>query len=296
MKNIDIKNEVDFSYAVAFGRNRGFIQPSEQERLTKARIAVAGLGGVGSAQVQALARLGIGKFTLADLDVFELSNFNRQLGARMDTLGKKKTEVSRQAVHSVNPEADVTLIENGIRRDTIDAFLQDADLVVDALDFNCFEERFLLYKRAREKGLWVINVAPPGFGMTLLVFNPKGMSFENYFDLQAGLPKTELALRFMCGITPSLLPLRYVDRKNVTLEGEAFPCVSPAFFLAAGVTATEVFNLLNKKNPSGSVPWVYQFDAFLREYKRKYYPFGMRSPWQRLKRWMIRRMTTSRIG
>src|SRR5437762_11146275 len=87
---------ISFDYETAFRRNRGFVSSEEQQRLRRARVAVAGLGGTGGAQVQALARTGIGAFTLADPDTFELVNFNRQLGAFMHTLGRNKTDVASE--------------------------------------------------------------------------------------------------------------------------------------------------------------------------------------------------------
>src|SRR5262249_45191321 len=140
---------MEFDYQTAFGRNLGLISKQQQELLRKARIAIAGLGGVGGAQACALARLGIGHFTLADLDTFELSNFNRQLGATMSTIGRAKTDVIAEAIRAVNPSAEIKLIAEGITNDTIDTFLESADGILDALDFSCYKERFLLYKHAR---------------------------------------------------------------------------------------------------------------------------------------------------
>jgi len=163
-----------FDYSTAFARNIGFLSEDEQGQLRGSRVAIAGLGGTGGAQVHALARMGIGAFNLADPDTFELINFNRQLGATMETIGRHKAEVCEEIVHSINPEADVRLFPSGITSDSIDQFLIDVDVVVDSLDFYCFEERFLLYARARERGLWVLTAPPLGFGFTFLVFDPGG--------------------------------------------------------------------------------------------------------------------------
>ena len=69
-----------FSYSDAFSRNLGWITSDEQEILRGKRIAIAGLGGVGGFHLTTLTRLGVGAFTLAELDRFELANFNRQMG------------------------------------------------------------------------------------------------------------------------------------------------------------------------------------------------------------------------
>src|SRR6185295_14115220 len=92
-----------FSYDQAFTRNLGLVSPREQERLRRTCVALPGLGGVGGAHLQALARMGIGAFHLADPDTFEVANFNRQLGASMATVGRSKAEVMAETVSQINP-------------------------------------------------------------------------------------------------------------------------------------------------------------------------------------------------
>jgi len=82
-----------FDYNHAFSRNIGWLTEDEQQRLRGARVAIAGLGGVGGFHLLTLARLGVGRFNIADLDRFELANFNRQAGASVSSLGRPKVEV-----------------------------------------------------------------------------------------------------------------------------------------------------------------------------------------------------------
>ncbi|MBK6602141.1 MAG: ThiF family adenylyltransferase [Betaproteobacteria bacterium] len=82
--------------------------------------------------MHSLSRLGIGAFSLADPDVFELVNFNRQIGATMSTIGRAKTTVMAELVHGINPEADVRLFDDGIHAENIARFLDDVDVVVDS--------------------------------------------------------------------------------------------------------------------------------------------------------------------
>jgi len=82
-----VRGEV-FDYSEAFSRNIGLLSQTEQERVRGARVAIAGLGGVGGNHALALARIGFGSFSLADMDKFELANMNRQVGATIDTLGR----------------------------------------------------------------------------------------------------------------------------------------------------------------------------------------------------------------
>ncbi len=278
-----------FDYGTAFARNRGFLGREEQERLRRARVAVAGLGGTGGAQVQALARMGIGKFILADPDTFELVNFNRQAGAFLSTLGRKKTEVAERFVRDINPEAEVRRLDGGVDVKNIDDFLDGADVVVDSLDFYCFEERLLLYPRAREKGLWVLTAPPLGFGFTLLAFDPEGMTFEDYFDFHPGMTEVERIAALVAGIAPRAWFTRYLDWEDIDPGERRLPSVGAAPFLIAGVIATEVTALLTGKRRPAAVPRVCQFDALANRFRRTRLPFGNRSPQQRLRRWFLMR-------
>lgn len=278
---------MSFDYATAFSRNLGFLSPKEQERLRTATVAIAGLGGTGGAQAQALARMGIGGFALADPDTFELANFNRQAGAFMDTLGRGKAQVTAEIVRAINPEAKIRLLEEGIGDNNIDAFLDGADLVVDSLDFYCFDERFLLYAKARERGLWVLTAPPLGFGFTMLCFDPKGMSFEEYFGFHPAMDEKKRLIAWIAGLAPRLYSLRYLNQEAISLAGGRLPSVGAAPFLIAGAIAAEAVNLLTGKFPPLAVPSVYQFDALRRRFCLKTYRWGMQSPLQKLRRKLL---------
>ncbi|MDV6316084.1 tRNA cyclic N6-threonylcarbamoyladenosine(37) synthase TcdA [Idiomarina sp. HP20-50] len=97
-------------------------------------IVVAGLGGVGSWAVEALARTGIGKLTLIDLDDVCTTNINRQLPATDDTIGQLKTEVLAQRVKSINPSCEVKIIDDFLLPENFEKYLTGADAVLDAID------------------------------------------------------------------------------------------------------------------------------------------------------------------
>ncbi|CAD6881053.1 Conserved domain protein [Methylomonas albis] len=278
----------NFDYDTAFLRNKGFISLDEQKKLKASRVAIAGLGGTGSAQVAALSRLGIGSFNLADIDEYELKNFNRQYGATMETIGKKKTLVAQQIVHNINPDADVKIFNTGVQQDTIEQFLEDVDIVVDSLDFYCFKERFLLYAAARSKGLWVLTAPPLGFGFTLLCFNPRGMRFEDYFNFRPTDSEFDLSVSLIAGIAPKAYMFKYLNRSGLDIDNHQLPSVAPAPFMIAGVIATNVCNILLGKTVQLAVPTVVQYDALLQVYKKHRFPFGMKGPFQRIKKMILR--------
>jgi len=194
-----------YAYDDAFARNFGFLSRADQNELRFAHVAVAGLGGVGGAQALALARCGIGHFSLADPETFELVNFNRQLGATVDSVGRKKIEVIREMILAINPEAGIRTFPEGVTAANMDLFLDGADVAVDGLDFFAIEAKRMLFKKCSERGIWALTAAPLGFGSSLLIFKPGAKSFDAYFDLKDDLSLEEKTFRFAYGLAPNPL-------------------------------------------------------------------------------------------
>ena len=104
-------------------------------RLKDARVAVVGLGGVGSYIVEGLCRSGVGSLLLVDGDVYVSSNLNRQLGATMATVGRSKVQVTLERVRSINPECWVQVYSEFYRPgDFGQVFAGRVDFVADAID------------------------------------------------------------------------------------------------------------------------------------------------------------------
>lgn len=278
-----------FDYTEAFSRNIGLVSAAEQERLRRARVAIAGLGGVGGVYVQVLARLGIGGFTLADADRFELANTNRQAGATVETLGRAKVEVMAGIARQINPLVELRVLEDGVHEGNVGWFLAGADVVIDAVDFFEMGTRRLIFREARARGLPALTSAPAGLGATLHVFSPTGMSFDEYFDLHDGLPPAEQLLRFVLGLAPRALHRPYFPAGAVDVAARRVPSLSPGCFLCAGLVATEVVCLVLQRRPSRVAPAYLQFDAYTGRLAKGRLRWGNRGPVQRLKRWWIAR-------
>ena len=105
------------------------------QRLRQSRVAVFGLGGVGSWCVEALARTGIGRLTLIDADVVAASNINRQLPALQTTVGQSKVDVLRRRIAEIDPTIEVEVREMRYSPETAAELpLEGYDYVVDAID------------------------------------------------------------------------------------------------------------------------------------------------------------------
>ena len=103
------------------------------EKIKNVKVAIFGLGGVGSFTLEALARLGFGNFLIVDNDVIEESNINRQLFALSSTLGKSKVEVAKERVLDINPLAKVEAKKIFFKKEDAD-ILKGYSYVVDAID------------------------------------------------------------------------------------------------------------------------------------------------------------------
>jgi hypothetical protein len=163
------------------------------------------------------------------------------------------------------------------------------DVVVDGIDFFAFDIRRMLFQRARARGLHVITAGPVGFGSTLQVFSPTGMSFDEYFGVYDGLTTFEKFVAFATGIAPAVLHRKYMDLSKIKLAGGKAPVVASSCMLASGLVAAEAVNVLLRQRPIKAVPHYFQFDAYLQVYKKGYLRWGARNPLQKLKRGILRR-------
>lgn len=118
-----------------YARTEQLLGAEPLARLQEARVAVFGLGGVGSYAVEALARAGVGHFRLVDYGAVDATNINRQLFALHSTLGRKKADLAAERILDINPGCDVDARPGFLDPDTVDGFLDPRpDIVVDAID------------------------------------------------------------------------------------------------------------------------------------------------------------------
>ena len=118
-----------------FSRTRLLLGNDAMEKLSSARIAVFGLGGVGGYVAEALARSGVGALELVDHDTISITNINRQLLATMDTVGMDKAEAAAQRAKAINPSMDARAVKLFYGPDTAHLFdFTRYDYVVDAID------------------------------------------------------------------------------------------------------------------------------------------------------------------
>ncbi len=289
-------NQPAFHYDEAFSRNIGWVTLAEQAALRGKRVAIAGMGGVGGVHLLTLARLGVGAFHVADMDVFELVNFNRQVGANMSTLHRPKAQALAEMAHDINPELDIRVFDQGVDATNLDAFLKDVDLYVDGLDFFAFDARRKTFQACWERGIPAVTAAPLGMGTAVLSFLPGHMSFEEYFRLE-GCDKDEMAVRFLLGLSPAMLQRGYlVDPSRVNFREQRGPSTIASCQLCAGVTAVESLKILLKRPGVLCAPRGFQFDPYRNRYVKTWRPWGNRNPIQQIGLFIARRQLRAMGG
>lgn len=215
------------------------------ERLQKARVAVAGCGGVGGAIADMLARLGVGALRLADPGEFDSPDMNRQWGARVETLGRNKADVHAESVRAMQPDIEVTVVAGGIAEANVEDFLDGADLLVDGLDVNVPPAlRGRLYDGAWAKGTPTISTPILGFGALVAVSLRSGLPMSRFgAALAATLASGRLppklsevfAAEHLAALGRGLLESRPPSHAIAPAVAAAFACTEAVMILAGDV-------------------------------------------------------------
>ena len=118
-----------------FSRTEMLLGNNGMEKLNNAKVAVFGLGGVGSFVCEGLARSGIGNFILVDFDKVDESNINRQLIATVNTIGKYKVDLMKERILEINPDANVEIYKEFYMADSKSNIItEDLSYAVDCVD------------------------------------------------------------------------------------------------------------------------------------------------------------------
>ena len=132
-----------------------------QEKLKRAKVFIAGAGGLGSPVSIYLAAAGVGRIRIVDNDVVELSNLNRQILHWEKDVGRKKVESGREKLEATNPDTLVEALHVTIDENSVSRLVGDSDLIVDAMDN--FPVRYMLNRTALSKGIAFFHGGIYGF-------------------------------------------------------------------------------------------------------------------------------------
>lgn len=279
----------EFDYHNAFSRNLGIVSSDEHVRLCQSTVAIAGMGGVGGDYLISLVRAGVGRFHIAEFDEFELANFNRQYGANIRTLGRRKIEVMLEYALEINPDLDVKIFDKGLNAGNIDEFLSGADLAVDGMDIFAVDMHPLLVNSATARGIITIAAVPLGLGAGVLAFGPGGMSYEDYFAISPDMSEEEKIIQFALGFAPEMHHLKYLDPESINLKARKGPSSIAGCKLCAGFITTQALLALLHPHELRLLPWYTYLDARLNRFHHRRLWMGNRNPLQRLKSFIAKK-------
>jgi len=144
-----------------FSRTELLIGKDGIEKLQKAKVAVFGIGGVGSYVVEGLARVGVGHLIIVDYDKYDITNINRQLGALHSTIGKYKVDVMKERILDINPNAIVEAYKpNEIEGGETNLVDSSFTYVVDAID--TMANKIKLIEKANAENVKIITATGAG--------------------------------------------------------------------------------------------------------------------------------------
>lgn len=184
-------------FANRYDRNKSTLSEEDCFRLQKSRVLVVGCGGLGGHVIEGLGRLGIGRITVVDDDVFDETNLNRQLLSTESLIGKPKAEAAVARMKEVNSEVQMDGLVCRMTIKNAKEIIKGHDLVVDALDN--IESRLLLEETCQELGIPMIHgaiggwygqvaVIMPGQPLLKKIYGGTGEAWENGLEEELGNP------------------------------------------------------------------------------------------------------------
>jgi len=254
-----------YSYSVYFKRNIGLFSSSEQEMIKNLKVGIAGVGGVGGITAERLTRLGVGCIKIADPDHFEPSNFNHQIFSNSKTLNFNKANIVAQELKKINPQINISSFEDGINESNVEGFVNDCDIIINAIEYNTIGAHVILHSEAKKQNKFVLWSPALGFGTNLLVFDPAGVSFEDYIGLSGGvtenyvIPADKFCKRIPNYIDP--ITVQKVVNREMYIPSCSLGVTASAAMLVSAIIAMFI---KSKKLPSvpDSIVFDYLMDLF----------------------------------
>lgn len=236
-----------------FSRNLGLITEKDQIKLKNSTVLIAGVGGMGGVAAEVLVRLGIENIKICDPDIFEETNFNRQIHSNMETVNVKKVLALKTEFEKINPNLKIVANEDGVSLDNIDELLEGVDYVINGMDqmFNSL----ILERKARENSITIVDAWLTPFA-SVFVMKPDSPHWEEFMDLPTQGIALEDLTEEICNEAVSkeveytlshFSPLDYVDPEvvqDVLSNKRPRPSLAPVVWLSGVLMANEVFKLI----------------------------------------------------
>ena len=223
-------------------RNMGSLGIQGQIRLLRATALLIGAGGLGGTIAQLLARMGLGKLTIADGDSFSEDNLNRQALSEEKNISVRKVQAARQSLGRINGATEVEIFDGFVREKELSFLLKGVQVAVDALD--TMPSRFALEQACKNAEVPLVHGAVAGFSGQLTVIYPEDPGFRAiYGDSQTAPEKgIETELGNLAGIVSAVASLQVQEVIKI-LTGIGRPFRNRLLFLDSLNGAAEIISL-----------------------------------------------------
>lgn len=234
-------------YDAIFNRAERLLGADFMQRAARCRVIVFGVGGVGSWCAEGLVRSGIGHLTLVDSDCVSVTNINRQRMATVHTVGRPKVEALREQLLDINPEADISIVQQFYSEENASQFgLEQYDYVIDAIDSLASKAALILHATSCDIPLFSSMGAALKFDPTAIrvaeFWNVKGCPLARALRQRFKKHHTFPRHKFQCVFSEELLVNRG-EEKPEPLAGEASMVVTHGNGSLAHITAIYGFTL-----------------------------------------------------
>lgn len=177
------KNFSKTKYLLRTDRNIGWLTKREQELLHFSTVGVAGCGGMGGNLAATLLRAGIGCLKIADLELFDSSNLNRQFGATEKAIGKSKVIETARMLREITSDSEIQVFPGGINKENAQEFSKDCTVICDELEFWAIAARIALHQSITKKTV-ILNANSVGMSTRLFRFTKQSSySIENILGI-----------------------------------------------------------------------------------------------------------------
>jgi molybdopterin/thiamine biosynthesis adenylyltransferase len=236
-----------------YSRNIGLITESEQEKICQGSVLVAGVGGMGGVAAEVLVRMGIGKIKICDFDIFEETNFNRQLHSNIHTIGKYKVDVLKEELLKINPNLKIESYREGVTKENIHQMLDGVQIVINGMDK--MYASLILERNARAKKIIIVDAWLTPYA-SVFVMTPDSPHWEEFMNLPTlGVPLEEIteelcrkAVEKEVEYTFShFTPYEIIDRdlvNGIANDKRIRPSIAPVVWLSGVLMANEAVKVI----------------------------------------------------
>ncbi|MBA3827364.1 MAG: ThiF family adenylyltransferase [Taibaiella sp.] len=241
-----------------FARNKGLLSAQDQDKLAHTSVLIAGVGGDGGLLAERLVRSGIGKIILADPEVFECENGNRQYAANINNTGINKAKAVADELILINPDVEIVVCMEGITKDNVLQLVMQADIIIDEVEYTLPSISVMLHKAARQQEKYIFMGANIGWGASIFCFSPHGKTFEEHFNYN----EKDVTINPLAYLKerPSYISDHLAEQ--ILSRSIPMPTVASSVSLVASVLTCEIIHFISGKKEPLIVPQFITVDLF----------------------------------